>query len=100
MNYIKSLYLFKSRIKNKYNHDLKIVEINSDHSVYRSEVNKAQTYFWREYIFKCKLCNIYVMLFSDKYKIHYEKYYFFYQGKEMQINYYKCNEYMIKGILE
>lgn len=98
-----SIYKFKKHIKKKYNHNLIFSKI---------EALSSRDYFYHSYRFTCNKCDIKVIFsvytfnksLTNRRKIDVEyrqkNYYFVSKSKFHVVNYYKCNQYIIKKILE
>ena len=89
---ISSLYRFKSRIKKKYGHDLKMVNITEPFG-YHYNIGCL-----RSYLFICKKCSCLIEIGTLNGKN--ASYQFKLNDRITIMNPIKCNEYMIKGILE
>ena len=105
---ISSLYNFKKRIKRKYKHDLKFLKIDSYIGTFRSEISTDKDYFHRTYVFKCITCGIIINLYDGtffnikdpSFNIK-DRYCIFRNNSNVyNVDFNKCNEYLIKSILE
>ena len=113
---IVSIGKFKKYINRRFDHDLKFVEVkndrykshsleewNEDYKIYNLRKNQTNYHSSTIYTFVCRRCMIYIDLYIQK-RFGVSKgnktYEFINKERDLDIIRYKCDDFLIKSILE